>query len=299
MAVTMFLRESQTYDDFVQSIDRVASSNPDITFIVKNHPLSKHDVDLKAPNVVIAERSDNIHALIDVSTFTVCYNSGVGLISLIHGRPTYTIGNAYYNRGGAGRFCNSLEEAVHRHRDDPHAPDADCVVRLVTWLRRHRCSVFTATDDVREHADRRSHGYREVTVTRLVLDGKAHELGRAAAAHPFSERSYGMGLLGLSLKGEDVVAARSRGLRTQGLQSSVGSMRRPHFSCDPAALHAEEVREKAGRQSGPILPRREDAGHAGNRMASSSPSRAAARLSIEGELTACLASVGRVTGRRG
>ncbi|MGL4294187.1 MAG: glycosyltransferase [Aestuariivirga sp.] len=220
MAVTMFLRESQTYDDFVQSIDRVASSNPDITFIVKNHPLSKHDVDLKAPNVVIAERSDNIHALIDVSTFTVCYNSGVGLISLVHGRPTYTIGNAYYNRGGAGRFCNSLEEAVYRHRNDPHAPDADCVVRLVTWLRRHRYSVFTATDDIREHADRRSHGYREVTVTRLVLDGKAHELGRAAAAHPFSERSYGMGLLGLSLKGEDVVAAKDHELRTQGQQSS-------------------------------------------------------------------------------
>ena len=300
MAVTMFLRESQTYDDFVQSIDRVASSNPDITFIVKNHPLSKQDIDLKAPNVVIAERSDNIHALIDVSTFTVCYNSGVGLISLIHGRPTYTIGNAYYNRGGAGRFCNSLEEAVYRHRNDPHAPDADCVVKLVTWLRRHRYSVFTATDDIREHADRRSHGYREVTVTRLVLDGKAHELGRAAAAHPFSERSYGMGLLGLSLKGEDVVAAKDHELRTQGLQCSGRQYAAPGLLVRALQLFMprkyarkleaspdrffHDAKTPVTRAIGWLLRVRVERQQG---------------LWIEGELTACLASVGRVTGRRG
>lgn len=204
MAVTMFLRGSQKYREFVESVDSVASANPDILFIAKPHPLSKTILEFRQPNVILADQSDNIHALIDLATMTVCYNSGVGLISIIHRCPTYTVGNAYYNRGGAGVVCESLADAVTRHRQNPYRPEDERVSRLVAWLKRHRYSSFTAIDDVREFADRRSHGYRRVVVDRIVLNGDSVDLGRAAAKHPFGERSFGLGVLGLSVqRGKD------------------------------------------------------------------------------------------------
>jgi len=67
-------------------------------------------------------------------------------------------------------------------------------------LRMHRYSSFTAIDDVREFADRRSHGYKRVVVKRIVLNGEAVELDRAAIRHPFAEWSFGLGVLGLSVQ---------------------------------------------------------------------------------------------------
>ncbi len=198
MAVTKFQRDAQQYVDFAASIDAVARKNPEIVFVVKPHPLSKSPVELSAANVIVAGDQDNFHALIDLASHTICYNSGVGLISIIHGKPTYTIGNAYYNRGGTGMFCDSLDAAVAQHKRAPHRPDPRTVAKLVAWLRMHRYSFFSATDDVRDFGERKSHGYKDVTVTRLVLDGQALELDRLGSDYPFSWQSFGVGNLGLS-----------------------------------------------------------------------------------------------------
>jgi capsule polysaccharide modification protein KpsS len=109
----------------------VACANPDYLFITKPHPLSKSNVEFKQPNVIVADQNDNIHALIDLASLTICYNSGVGLISIIHRCPTYTVGNAYYNRGGAGVLCESLADAIALHRRNPHRPQNKEVSRLV------------------------------------------------------------------------------------------------------------------------------------------------------------------------
>ncbi|WP_165943456.1 capsular polysaccharide export protein, LipB/KpsS family [Roseicella aquatilis] len=252
MAVTKFVREAQKYADFANSIDDVARSNSDMVFVVKPHPLVKSKRSFNAENIILADPEDNIHALIDMSSCTVCYNSGVGLLSIIHGCPTYTVGNAYYNRGKTGVFCDSFEDAVGRFKSGPSRPDHDEVLKLVTWLRKYRYSFFSATDDVREFAERKAHGYKDVMITRLVLDGVADDLGRAAVAHPFSERSYGMGHLGLSLR--PPAATIGKPASPTSASKPAGSQPNPGASGQAVAKAPVRVEAAVSQPHGPKLP---------------------------------------------
>ena len=142
-------RDSQCYVDFVASLNTVIQSHPAITFLIKPHPLSKLAPNAGADNVIFIDREANIHALIDTCDFVVCYNSGVGLLSLIHGKPLVAIGNAFYNVPGTGRFADSFEAAVLLGRECL-APESYVVRKLVAWYLKVRYSTFIARDDVVE-----------------------------------------------------------------------------------------------------------------------------------------------------
>lgn len=112
MAVTMFIKGEQQYPEFSASLSETIDANPDIVFVVKPHPLSKLDHLTQKPNLILAAREDNIHCLLDIASFTVCYNSGVGLLSILHQTPTATLGNAFYNMAGAGYRASSVQDAI-------------------------------------------------------------------------------------------------------------------------------------------------------------------------------------------
>ncbi|MDW9740869.1 glycosyltransferase [Sinorhizobium meliloti] len=187
MAVTMFVKGEQNYPDFVQSLPELIDANPDVTFIVKPHPLSKIDALTPKRNLILAERKDNIHYLLDSADVTLCYNSGVGLLSLLHQKPTITLGNAFYNVAGAGYRAVSAQEGMQAFLEGAvKAPTADLVTRLAAWFLHKRYSQFTATDNVREFATRKAHGYKDILVTSLRLDGVTYPLDRIKRHAPFS-----------------------------------------------------------------------------------------------------------------
>lgn len=191
MAVTMFIKGEQTYPEFVASLDAVIDQHPDVVFVVKPHPLSKLDLLKPKPNLIIAEREDNVHFLIDAAKVTVCYNSSVGLLSLIHGTPTITIGNAFYNIAGVGHRAASLAEAIDIFvHDKADAPDEATVRRLVAWFCYRKYSTFIAADNIRDLSTRKSHGYKDILVTHFRWDGIDMPLGRQRQVAPYSETSY-------------------------------------------------------------------------------------------------------------
>lgn len=189
MAVTKYVRPGQCYAEFVASLNGVARANPDVLFLIKPHPLSKVTPDTSAENIIVVDRQDNIHALLDAVDFVVCYNSGVGLLSLIHEKPTITIGNAFYNMPGTGVFSNSLAEAISVGRKLP-VPSKDIVARLISWYINSVYSEFTASDDIREFSTRKSHAYKDILLTRFVLDGALVPLGRPAAEAFKTSQNY-------------------------------------------------------------------------------------------------------------
>lgn len=191
MAVTQFLKGEQSYHDFAASLPRLVESNPDMTFVIKPHPLSKLDALPRTENVVIADRADNIHFLIDHADVVLCYNSGVGLLSLLHGKPTMTLGNAFYSLSGAGFHATSAEEGVARFKAGAvRAPDDALVQKIAAWFTLRKYSEFIATDHIVEFESRKSHGYRDIMIT--MLRWKEHEiaLGRLRQLAPFGKRSY-------------------------------------------------------------------------------------------------------------
>lgn len=191
MAVTMFLKGEQTYHEFAASLDEAIDRHPEIIFVVKPHPLSKLDALRSKQNLIIASREDNIHFLLDAASFVVCYNSGVGLLSMIHEKPTATLGNAFYNMMGAGAHCSSVNDAISRFKEGSlTAPSPDLMDRITAWFTLRKYSNFIATDSISEFAIRKAHGYKDILVTHFRWNGLDIPLGRQKQISPYTANSY-------------------------------------------------------------------------------------------------------------
>jgi predicted glycosyltransferase involved in capsule biosynthesis/tetratricopeptide (TPR) repeat protein len=191
MAVTMFIKGEQSYSAFVESLGEVVEKHRDLLFIIKPHPLSKVEDVPSAPNVTIADRNDNVHFLLDLADVTLCYNSGVGLLSILHETPTITLGNAFYNIEGAGYRARSAAEGLDQFvSGGVSRPQFDLVRRLAAWFISRKYSQFIATDSIREFATRKAHGYRDISVTKFLWREHHFELGRMKVTMPFSWASY-------------------------------------------------------------------------------------------------------------
>jgi predicted glycosyltransferase involved in capsule biosynthesis/capsule polysaccharide modification protein KpsS len=198
MAVTMFVRDAERYDAFAENLAKVVADRPDVLFLIKAHPLAGDQSLPVAPNAVLAAHDDNIHSLIDQAEAVVCYNSGVGLLAILHEKPVVTVGNAFYNIGGTGRRAASLAEAVALAAGRPPAPPVNAVERLCAWFLFRKYSTFVADDDIRETPTRKIHAYQNILITTLRLDGRSYELGRMRQSGSFERKSYGAARLNLN-----------------------------------------------------------------------------------------------------
>jgi predicted glycosyltransferase involved in capsule biosynthesis len=200
MAVTKFVKPGQSYGDFEAAIRQTAIDHPEITFVVKAHPLNHNIFEGAGHNIIICKNEENVHAIIDTCDFTICYNSGVGLLSLIHGKPTVSIGNAFYNVGNTGHRADNFREAVSLITSGDCLPPSEIALkRFLGWLVTKKYSFFIADDDIREFKHRKSHGYKNIMVTHFNWNGKSIPLGRISAMSRIQTTSYINGRLGLAI----------------------------------------------------------------------------------------------------
>ncbi|GAA5124109.1 glycosyl transferase [Luteolibacter yonseiensis] len=200
LAVTKFVRAAQNYPEFEAAIRETARIHGDIVFVVKAHPLNRDVFSGSEPNIIVCNNQENVHAVIDTCDFTVCYNSGVGLLSLIHGKPTVTIGNAFYNVHGTGHRADSFNEAVNLiARGNCPPPDPAVLKRFLAWLLTRKYSFFKADDHIRSFQHRNSHGYKDIMVTHFNWNGTSMPLGRTSAMSRIQKDSYINGRLGLAI----------------------------------------------------------------------------------------------------
>jgi capsule polysaccharide modification protein KpsS len=210
MAVTKYVRAAQSYTDFVEAIIPTARANQEILFLIKPHPLSKYAFPAMPENVIMADREDNIHSLLDCCSSVICYNSGVGLLAACHGRRLITIGNAFYNHSGIGHFADNLKDAVAKCTQRVASPDVQIVTRLIGTFLFRRYSVFWATDVIQEFKDRKAHKYVNIKVLRFVTKAGILNLNWEAASNPFGDRSYAAGIANfgdLGISGKKAEAA--------------------------------------------------------------------------------------------
>jgi len=198
MAVTKFVRDAQGYEGFVAGLRSAIAEHPETLFIVKPHPLSKLEVDALPENSIVAERTDNVHSLLDLVDAVVCYNSGVGFLAACHGTPLITVGNAFYNLDGVGEWAGSISEAVRKACADPVAPIEENVVELMGKYLFYRYSNLSADDDIKEVTRRRIHGYRNIRISRPVIFGEPKNLIWERTLRTFATRSFGFAEMNVS-----------------------------------------------------------------------------------------------------
>ena len=160
MAVNFYTYGYQKYKVFQEQLQAFDANIDNWIFIVKTHPLSKESYQFNS-KVIECDKSDNIHALLEMSDCVLCYNSGVGLLALAHEKPIITVGNAYYNRlSKYGKKAATFEEAVTLIKNGKlQRPSSKSVNTLYAWLLFYKYSFAKANSTIRDFGDRKSHAY--------------------------------------------------------------------------------------------------------------------------------------------
>lgn len=161
MATNFFTEGYQSYIDFVTEVESFNYEKfNDFLFIIKVHPLDKRNINIKSSNVIISDKNDNIHALLELADVVICYNSGVGLLALCHNCVLKTVGNAYYNKhDGLGKRYSSFNEAVDSLDLQQNSPDSHLVVLLYDWLINYKYSFVNNDSVLKEFNERFAHNY--------------------------------------------------------------------------------------------------------------------------------------------
>lgn len=193
MAVTKFTDGYPSYNEFIEQIRESIVTQSDIIFVIKRHPLSKNDMsEFKAENVILVDNNANIHALMDSCKFTIVYNSGVGLLSCIQQKPTFNIGNAYYSASDSlSNRVSSVKEALAKIKSNQyHVTTLEKAALFVDWLINEKYSWFSATDIIRDFSERKSHGYDNIMLELINLDGAKLNIGAMRNSSIISPKSY-------------------------------------------------------------------------------------------------------------
>lgn len=194
MAVNYFVGDHMSYAEYLHHLRENIVSFPEITFYVKPHPLTKEELLLNFigcySNVIVVSREANIHALIDICDATLTYNSGVGLLSVIHQKPTYCLGNTYYSlHGKFAKSVMSIEGAINRIKNDEAIKyNQQDLVKFLSWLIFHKYSYFGAISKINDLGDRYSHSYSRILVNKFRWASKSILFGDSVEVsfNPFS-----------------------------------------------------------------------------------------------------------------
>jgi hypothetical protein len=119
-------------DDFLKQIVLLSAQLPsDWRIVVKQHPLESHDVNI--PGVVVLPNDTHVYDAIELSDAVVLINSGVGLLSLCFGKPTFCFGDSFYAHDGLAHAVSTAEE-IRELLTSRRGPNTAAVRQFIHYL---------------------------------------------------------------------------------------------------------------------------------------------------------------------
>ncbi|QRQ83608.1 capsular polysaccharide export protein, LipB/KpsS family [Cupriavidus oxalaticus] len=104
---------------------------PDWRVVVKRHPLETTMPPV--PGAIELAPATHVYDALSACDAVLTVNSGVGLLSLLFGKPTYNFGSAFYCHAGLSTQVCGLEDIVNRVVE-LRAPSQEHVLRFVHYL---------------------------------------------------------------------------------------------------------------------------------------------------------------------
>jgi len=109
--VKYFSGSVKDMDDFVNFVERVADLLDDSwKILAKKHPLEITSP--KSSKITMVDDDTHIKDLLDIADAVLLINSGVGVLSMMWGKPVLYVGEAFYKHEKINVKVNSPEEAV-------------------------------------------------------------------------------------------------------------------------------------------------------------------------------------------
>jgi len=137
------------------------------TVLLKKHPLEDERIEPSNDRVRYVDDDVHVHDLLELADATLVLNSGVGLLSLMFGKPTLCAGEAFYAKPGLAEPVRNADEAAEKVLAAT-PPDPEKVERLVHHLTRRVYSFATLETELLRQKD----GSR----SRITRDMKFREL---------------------------------------------------------------------------------------------------------------------------
>jgi hypothetical protein len=155
---------SKDLGSFIKNITTLAGNNKNILFLYKNHPLSKC-ASGSSENLICV---DNFHFkdCINYSDLVITINSGIGLQSMIYGKPVLICGDAFYEFNDINIKTQNLNDLQASLSTDL-TPNRESIFRFLYWLN------FKFYSNVKWHSIPNVNASKLLNIERLTIwDGK-------------------------------------------------------------------------------------------------------------------------------
>ncbi len=106
-----FASHAESVENFCFVLSQLSLRLPsDWRIVVKRHPLESSMPPI--PGAVLLDHSTHVYDALAASNAVLTVNSGVGLLSLLFGKPTFNLGTAFYCHDGLSVQVRNLEDIV-------------------------------------------------------------------------------------------------------------------------------------------------------------------------------------------
>lgn len=187
--VTRFLTRDLPYDGFLRELRALcADPPPGWRIAVKTHPLESEPL---AGAAYLNADAHHVHDLLEACDLVWTFNSGVGLLAMLHGRPVLHSGAVFYAVPGVNQAVASAAEVRACLARPPGFDGVRCQRFLHHLLTRvysfgeheTRRKTLTTGGDITETLD--------IHYEQLVFGGRVHRFGPPVFAPPPDPRRSG------------------------------------------------------------------------------------------------------------
>lgn len=130
--IKFFASHAESVTNFCFVLSQLTLQLPsDWRIVVKRHPLETAMPPI--PGAVVLDPSTHVYDALSASDAVLAINSGVGLLSLLFGKPTFNMGSAFYCHEGLAKQVRNLEE-ISEALANLERPSHEKVLRFVKYL---------------------------------------------------------------------------------------------------------------------------------------------------------------------
>ncbi|MEO2217561.1 hypothetical protein ABGV49_10890 [Chromobacterium vaccinii] len=172
--IKYFSDKTGSIQNFCAEIDTLASQLPtDWVIAVKNHPLEQ-DMP-KMTNVIILHPDTHFYDALAMANATILINSGVGIYSLLFGKPTFCTGKSFYTQPGLAEKIDSPLNFLEKIRD-LKSPNHQTVLKFISYLKNEFYS-FGETEYLEaKNGSSITTSASKINFYQIILDRKKEEL---------------------------------------------------------------------------------------------------------------------------
>ncbi|MFJ2993427.1 glycosyltransferase [Pandoraea sp. NPDC087047] len=166
--------EDNSIDNFTSEIKKLASSISDSGWhiLVKQHPLEPALPDFGTTNITTLNSETHFYDAISASDAVLTINSGVGIYSLMLGKPTFNVGRAFYSHPGLSVNLDNVI-SFNREKDNLIQPDRNRVEKFIhyLWFRFYTHGKAQYRETRNTHTGSTTSSAAEIEFSKILIPG--------------------------------------------------------------------------------------------------------------------------------